>query len=98
MITPLGVGQRAGAVEDFLQYRVQVEALIHAAAGLAQLGEAVAQRLYLVVTRVCFFQLIISIGRWETRAHERRRASTNGLEDTYENRGAALSGPGSGSL
>ena len=64
-----GVGQRPGAVEDLLQYRVGVEALVDAEAGLAQLGEAVAQHFNLLVALVVVIQLIISLMMPDTRVY-----------------------------
>ena len=40
-----GAGQRSGAVQDSLQHRLEVQALVDAQAGLAEAGQALPQRL-----------------------------------------------------
>ena len=48
-----GPGQRAGAVQDPLEHRVEVEALVDAQAGLAEPGQPVPQLRYLPRLIVC---------------------------------------------
>ena len=55
-----GAGQRAGAVQDPLQHRVEVEALVDAQAGLAQPGQPVPQLRYLPLKIVCLFHFLSS--------------------------------------
>ena len=52
-----GSRQRPGGVQDPLQHRVQVEALVDAEAGLAQPGQPVPQRRYLPVALIGVLQL-----------------------------------------
>ena len=47
-----GVRQRTGAIQDSLQHRVELEALVDPQAGLAQPRETVPQRRHLLVTPV----------------------------------------------
>ena len=62
-----GAGQRPGGVQDPLQHRVQVQALVDAEAGLAQPGQPVPQRLILLRQVVGVLQLFTSIGLWKAR-------------------------------
>ena len=52
------VRQRPGAVQDALQHRVEVDALVDAQAGLAQPGEAVSGRLDSLISLVGILQFI----------------------------------------
>ena len=52
--------QRAGAVQDALQHRVEVEAFVDAKVGLVQPGQALTQRFHLSVALVHFLHLLLA--------------------------------------
>ena len=88
-------GQRAGGVQHPLEHRVKVEALIDAQAGLAELGEAVAQLRYLPRLIVCLFHIpSLKRAAYDRFAARRRRAGC-GIGRTRSARPAPIiAGPG----
>ena len=72
-----GVRKGPGAVQDSLEHRVQVQALVDVQAGLAQAGEAVPQRLILPLEIIVLLHVSTRYPDWGPSPVPRGRSRTD---------------------